>query len=169
MSDITGSSNSLVAELRAAHAEYAATQTFPDQATSLYSMAADALEGRSTYRQCMCPDTVCVKDALNIGVVCKRAEFEPCARRTIHGHNADGSEQDVTVCVTCGRPEDESPTPPPSAAHQAAEFKVGDAVNYMGVPTEIVGVNILYTLAGGTKAAPQMLSKRPTATKESAQ
>lgn len=46
MSDqnVTLSKEDLVADLRAAHAEYAATLTFPDQATSLYSMAADQIE-----------------------------------------------------------------------------------------------------------------------------
>lgn len=34
----------LVAELRTAHAEYASTLTFPDQATSLHLMAADRIE-----------------------------------------------------------------------------------------------------------------------------
>lgn len=37
-------SNSLVSELRQAHAEYAAGLTFPDQATSLQSQAADEIE-----------------------------------------------------------------------------------------------------------------------------
>jgi hypothetical protein len=37
-------SKDLVADLRAAHAEHAATMTFSDQATSLHSMAADEIE-----------------------------------------------------------------------------------------------------------------------------
>lgn len=41
--------------------------------------------------------------------------------RTIHGHNADGSEQDVTVCKTCGRMEDEGAAQPPPVAPMSHE------------------------------------------------